>query len=99
MEITAPLEGVCDQSDCLDEITHKVLKTSLNHYYEQIAQVGGLHAGELLPQCGLHSIYLNIPSSSYCSPFISIYYLPVYLDQVYKQAQILFPAVNCPFSA
>lgn len=54
MEITAPLEGVCDQSDCLDEITLKVLKTSLKHYYEQIAQVGGLHAGELLPQWGLH---------------------------------------------
>lgn len=70
MEITAPLEGVCDQSDCLDEITLKVFKTSLKHYYEQIAQVGGLHAGELLPQWGLHSIYLSMPSSSYCSPFI-----------------------------
>lgn len=72
MEITAPLEGVCDQSDCLDEITLKVLKTSLKHYYEQIAQVGGLHAGELLPQCGLHSISVCLPIAiaHHSSPFI-----------------------------
>lgn len=39
MGITAPLEGVCDQSDCPAEITHEVVDTLLKPYYRHITQV------------------------------------------------------------
>lgn len=39
MGIKAPSEGVCDQSDCLAEITHEVVDTFLEPYYGHITQV------------------------------------------------------------
>lgn len=82
--LEAPLEGVCDQSGCLDEITHKVLKTSLKHCYEQITQVGGSHAARMRAT----------PSRGYCSPVITTSDLFMDLDQLYKQAQTFLPAMN-----
>lgn len=57
-----------------------------------------INAG-LVPELGLHFIYLSMPSSVYSSPFISIYYLPIYPDQGHKQAQMLFSIIKnywCP---
>lgn len=44
MGITALLEGVCDQSDCLAEITHEAVEALLWPYYGHIIEVGGVHA-------------------------------------------------------
>ena len=77
MGIKAPLEGVCDQSDCLAEITHEVVDTLLEPYYGHITQVrsAGGRNSRLLPERGLHFIYFNMPSSVCSAPFVSIYYL------------------------
>lgn len=106
MGITAPLDGVCDQSDCPAEITREVVGKLLWPYYGHITQVGGVCAQcaglrnrGLLSERGRHFIYLIMPSSVYSSPFISIEYLPIYFDQGRERAQMFFSTMRnrwCP---